>query len=149
MMLIWDADSKFGQSKNYSICFSLIPTICRISKLQSNAADRFTQRAGHTAIIVSCCRLSNWALNLARIHTQLCFAEGKFILANGTIFSSSDTKREAVHLHRQLLLQEPFARRHCLIELCGHYVCCFPLTKGKMSWTWDFCLDLFSCSATY
>lgn len=60
--------------------------------MQSNAAERFTQGAGHTAIIASCCRLSNWALNRARIHTQLCFTEGKFILANGMIFSSSILK---------------------------------------------------------
>lgn len=51
-----------------------------------NAADKFIQRTGHAAIIVSCGRLSNWTLNLARIHNQLHFAEGKFILANGTIF---------------------------------------------------------------
>jgi len=37
-------------------------------------------------LLVSCGRLSNWTLNLARIHTQLSFAEGKFILANGMIF---------------------------------------------------------------
>lgn len=52
-----------------------------------NAADKFIQRTGHAAIMVSGGRLSNWALPLTRIQTQLRFAEGKLILANGMIFS--------------------------------------------------------------
>lgn len=99
-----------------------------------DAADKFIQRIGHAAIIVSCGKLGNWTLHLARIHTQLRFAEGELILANGMIFFSSwNTERDAVHLHGQLLFHRFFASSHYLIELCRHYVVLLP-TKSKMSW---------------